>query len=268
MAREAVIQKVEGSVLRLTLNRPDVLNSINSEMATSLREAISRAAGDPAIRVVVLAAEGRAFCAGQDLAEVEALRKKQGRPDGSLDLGAIIESNYNPLVQAMRELEKPVVAVVQGVAAGAGATLALAADIVIASELASFMLAFSRVGLIPDGGGTFSLPRLVGLARATALSFLSEKLSASEAQQIGLIYKSVPAVVLEQEVARVVTQLATSATRGIGLTKRAFNQSYGSSLQEQLQLELELQREAGYTADFREGVSAFNERRTPNFSGT
>jgi 2-(1,2-epoxy-1,2-dihydrophenyl)acetyl-CoA isomerase len=267
MAREAVVRSIQGGVLTLTLNRPDALNSITTEMATKLREEFSAAATDPSVRVVLLQAEGRAFCAGQDLSEVTSFRKKQNRADGKLDLGAIIQSNYNPLVTAMRTLEKPVVCVVQGVAAGAGATLALAADIVIASEVATFVMAFSNIGLIPDGGGTFFLPRLVGLARATAMSFLGEKMTAVEAERAGLIYKAVPHLTLGQEVARVVERLANHPTRGIGLTKRAFNQSLGNTLSEQLLVEEETQRAAGYTFDFEEGVQAFSERRAPRFRG-
>lgn len=250
------------NVLSLTLNRPQVLNSFNAEMAYALQAALSQAASDLTIRAVLLSATGRAFCAGQDLSEVAP------REDGSLpDLGEILLKHYNPIIVALRELEKPIVCAVNGIAAGAGANLALAADIVVAAESASFVQSFAHVGLIPDSGGTYILPRLVGLARATAWSMLAEKVSAQDAEKFGLIYKAIPDADLASEANKLAQRLASMPTRGLALTKRAFQSSFQSDLEAQLALEADLQCQLGKSKDYLEGVTAFLAKRKPDFKG-
>jgi 2-(1,2-epoxy-1,2-dihydrophenyl)acetyl-CoA isomerase len=252
----------ELGVATVTLNRPDVLNSCNRPMVAELRDAVERAAADDAVRAVLLTGAGRAFCAGQDLAEVVP-------PDGSAmpDIGDIVEG-YNEFVLALRRIEKPVVCAVNGVAAGAGANLAFACDFVIAAETVSFIQSFCHIGLIPDSGGTFVLPRLVGLARATQLAMLGEKLPARQAQEWGLIYQVVEAAALDETATALARRLAAMPTRGLGLIKRGLNAGLGASLEEQLAFEEGLQREAGRTADYAEGVRAFVEKRKPVFTGT
>jgi 2-(1,2-epoxy-1,2-dihydrophenyl)acetyl-CoA isomerase len=257
--RGPVIVEVRGSVMKITLNRPDVLNSFNSEMARMLRDALDSARADRTVRAVLLTAAGRAFCAGQDLSEVN--------PPDAKDLGDVVRTSYNPIIRAIRKLEKPVVCAVNGVAAGAGANLALACDIVIASELASFIQSFSKVGLIPDSGGTFFLPRILGLPLATALTMLAEKVPADRALELGMIYKVVPDDALLRDATVLAKQLAEMPTRGLGLTKRGLNASLVNDLDRQLDLEESLQREAGKTEDYREGLSAFLEKRKPEFLG-
>jgi 2-(1,2-epoxy-1,2-dihydrophenyl)acetyl-CoA isomerase len=241
-------------------------------MAAELQHALRTAAEDDAVRAVLLTGAGRAFCAGQDLSEAVpgAVAPEGAAPIGGSrapDIAEIVRRTYNPSVRAIRALEKPVVCAVNGVAAGAGANLAFACDIVLAADTASFVQAFSKIGLIPDTGGTFFLPRLVGLARATALAFLGEKLAAAEAQAIGLIYRVVEAARLLEEARALARRLATQPTRGFGLTKRAFNQGLANDLDSQLEVEAELQAEAARTADFAEGVRAFLEKRQPSFAG-
>jgi 2-(1,2-epoxy-1,2-dihydrophenyl)acetyl-CoA isomerase len=248
-------------VLSLTLNRPDVLNSLNSELARELQDALASASSDKAIRAVLLTGAGRAFCAGQDLAE--AMPK-----DGILpDLGEFVRKGWNPIVLAIRTLEKPVVCAVNGTAAGAGANLAFACDLVFASATASFIQSFTKIGVIPDSGGTFILPRIVGLQRANALTMLAEKLTAQQAMEWGLIYKVVPAESLLADAFACAKHLATQPTRAFGLTKRGFNKSLGIDLGEQLKYEQVLQSEAGRSADYAEGVTAFIEKRQPRFTG-
>lgn len=251
----------ENGVGRVWLNRPDVLNSFHKEMALELQGLLSQIAKDDNVRAVLLSGEGRAFCAGQDLSEVVP------KPGIDLDLGDIVRASYNPIIRSIRHLEKPVVAAVNGIAAGAGANLALACDIVIASNTASFIQSFSKVGLIPDSGGTFLLPRLVGLSRATSLMLLGEKLPAEKALEMGLIYKVVPGEALLKEAIKLAEYLATQPTFGLGLTKRALNRSWGNNLDAQLDAEEELQRIAGQTQDYSEGVNAFLEKRPPTFTG-
>lgn len=259
---EFISQSIKDGVCVIALNRPTVLNSFNRQMCMELQQALDLAAKDPQVRAVLLCAEGRAFCAGQDLSEVAP------RPDGSLpDLGEIVRSCYNPIVLAIREIQKPVVCCVQGIAAGAGANLALACDIVVASKEASFAQVFSKVGLIPDSGGTFTLPRLIGVAKATALCMLGEKLSAEQAAEIGLIYRVVEASAAREEATKLAAQLAKLPTVGLAATKKAFNHSFQNSLEAQLALEAELQAACGKSADYREGVMAFLEKRAPNFKG-
>ena len=251
----------EQGVAIVTLSRPDVLNSFNRRMAEEVQKALATAAADPAVRAVLLTGNGRGFCAGQDLGEATA-----GDP-GSVDLGDIVAASYAPMVVAIREMEKPVVCAVNGIAAGAGANLALACDIVIASEDASFVQSFSRIGVVPDTGGTFFLPRLVGTARATALMFLAEKVSAQKALDWGMIYQVVPAAVLMESALALAKQLANMPTRGLALTKRALNRSMGGDYRGSLALEEQLQREAGKTEDYVEGVRAFLEKRKPVYTG-
>jgi len=262
MSHEFIVRETSQGVAVLTLNRPDVLNSFNSHMARELREALDACAADDTVRAVLLTGAGRGFCAGQDLADVDFPE------DGSApDLGAIVRDSYNPLIRRLRTIEKPVVCAVNGVAAGAGANLALACDIVIAAETASFVQAFVKVGLIPDSGGTFMLPRLVGLARATAMMMLGEKVTGDQAVAMGLIHQTCPPQVLFDTALRVATQLAAMPTRALGLMKRALNASLTHDLDHQLDMEETLQREAGQSADHAEGVKAFLEKRKPCFTG-
>lgn len=258
MAYEFISVVTEQGVSTLTLNRPDVLNAFNRPMARELQEVLAAAATDSTVRTVLLTGAGRGFCAGQDLGEAISAK---------LDLGDIVRTSYNPIVTAIREMEKPVVCAVNGVAAGAGANLALSCDIVVAAEDASFIQSFSKVGLVPDTSGTFFLPRLVGPARATALMFFADKVPASRALEWGMIYQVVPASVLLETASSVARQLATMPTRGLALTKRAINASFANDLAGQLALEEELQGQAGKTEDYAEGVRAFLEKRKPAYTG-
>jgi 2-(1,2-epoxy-1,2-dihydrophenyl)acetyl-CoA isomerase len=249
------------AVLTITLNRPDVLNSFNDEMASALQEALREAAHTTAIRAVLLTGAGRAFCAGQDLASVP------NEPDTNFDIGAIVRRQYNPIIRALRELEKPVICAVNGVAAGAGANIAFACDIVLAAREASFIQAFCKIGLIPDSSGTYFLPRLAGFARASGMMLLGDKISAEQAQQWGMIWQVVDAAELQTKARDLAKHLATQPTRGLGLTKRALNASLVNDLTTQLDVEEALQREAGRSHDFREGVQAFLAKRPPRFEG-
>lgn len=252
--------KVEG-IATLTLNRPDVLNSFNQAMAKELQNAFANCETDEAIRVVVLTGAGRAFCAGQDLAEAAP----QDQPWPNIE--KIVHESYNPIIRAIRQIEKPVIAAINGIAAGAGANIALACDIVLASAKASFVQAFCHIGLIPDSGGTFFLPRLVGLPRATAMMMLGEKISASQALEMGMIYQVHAPEALQTEIQHLATHLASRPTRGLGLTKRALNASFTNTLDAQLVIEADLQKAASETQDFKEGVNAFLEKRKPKFNG-
>lgn len=243
----------------LTLNRPDRLNAFNEELHRALAAALDVAADD-GCRAVLLTGAGRGFCAGQDLGD-------RANAEGPLDLGATVEAFYNPLIRRIRGLRKPVVCAVNGVAAGAGANIALACDIVLAARSARFIQAFAKIGLVPDSGGTFFLPRLVGDARARALMMLAEPLAAEKAAEWGLIWKVVDDASLMDEARALTAHLASQPTQGLALTKAALNTSAANTLETQLDLERDFQREAGRTPDYREGVSAFMEKRAPQFTG-
>ncbi len=258
----SVLVSVAAGVETITLNRPEKLNALNPEMHQLLRGALERAADEPAIRAVLLTATGRGFCTGQDLSERDV---RPGAPP--IDLSVSLGNHYNPLVRRMRALPKPIVCAVNGVAAGAGANLALACDIVVAARSASFVQAFSKLGLVPDAGGTYFLPRLAGMARAMGLALLAETLSAEQAAQWGLIWKVVDDAQLAGEARALAETLAAGPTKGYGLTKRALLASATNTLDAQLDLERDLQREAGLSDDYREGVTAFNEKRAPRFKG-
>ena len=249
-------------IARLTLNRPKQLNSLTHPLCTALRDALTRAATDRQTRCVVLSGSGRAFCAGQDLADIGI------DGDSPRDLGDILENDINPLVKLMHGMDKPVVCAVNGVAAGAGANIALAGDIVIARASAHFIQAFRHIGLMPDGGGTWLLPRLAGRARAMGMSLLGDPVSADDAQALGLIWKSVPDDEFESAVEETCKKLAEGPTTALALAKRAIAASGGNTLESQLDLERDFQRSASTTDDYLEGVRAFLEKRKPNFKGS
>ena len=262
MNYETILFELTGGIARLTLNRPDRLNSFNSAMHAEVRDALARLASDASVRVLVLTGAGRGFCAGQDLND------RAVAPDGTgVDLGDSIEKNYKPLVLTLRALPLPVIAAVNGVAAGAGANIALACDMVIAAKSASFVQAFAKLGLVPDSGGTWFLPRLLGNARALGLAFLGDKLSAEQAAQWGLIWKCVDDAELTNTVDELARHLAAAPTKGLARTKQAIYQSWSHSLEEQLDVERDYQRELGKSADYAEGVAAFTAKRPPKFTG-
>jgi 2-(1,2-epoxy-1,2-dihydrophenyl)acetyl-CoA isomerase len=256
----SILLEIADRVASITLHRPDRLNAFDEAMHAQLAQALDRIELDRAIRAVLLTGAGRAFCAGQDLSERQMA-------DATLDLGATLERLYNPLIRRIQRLERPVLCAVNGVAAGAGANLALACDIVLAARSASFIQAFCRLGLVPDSGGTFMLPRLVGPARAMGLAMLGEPLPAEQAEAWGLIWRCVDDDRLMDEAHALAAHLATQPTRGLGLIKRALHASADNGLDEQLDLERDLQREAGRTEDYHEGVAAFLDKRKPAFKG-
>jgi len=262
MNYDSIQFKTEGGVAVLTLNRPDRLNSFTRAMHLEVRDALTRVQADQSVRVLVLTGAGRGFCAGQDLADRAV---DPGAP--SVDLGASVEEFYAPLVLTLKNLPMPVICAVNGVAAGAGANLALACDIVLAAQSASFIEAFSKLGLIPDTGGTWHLPRLIGHARAMGLAMLGEKLSAEKAEAWGLIWRCVPDETLMDEALAMAKHFAAAPTKGLAFTKRAFQASYANTLAQQLQLEADMMRELGNSHDYREGVAAFLAKRAPQFKG-
>jgi len=252
----SVLISLEAGVQTITLNRPDKLNAFIPEMHQELRRALEQALDDAAIRAVLLTGAGRAFCAGQDLSQ-----RKVDPGAAPIDLSVSLGSYYNPLVRRLRELPKPVVCAVNGVAAGAGANIALACDVVLAARSASFVQSFARLGLVPDSGGTWFLPRLVGPARAMGLALLAEPLRAEDAERWGLIWKVLDDDQLVPEAVALARKLAAGPTKGYGLIKRALHASQGNSLDAQLDLERDLQREAGFSEDYRKGVAAFLEKK-------
>ena len=254
-----LIQEFKNGVCTITLNRPQVFNSFNKEMAMALQKVLDECEQDETVRAIVIKGEGKAFCAGQDLAEATD-------PNGP-EMQSIVKDHYNPIIERIRKIEKPIIAGVNGVAAGAGANIALACDLTVAKESASFIQAFSKIGLIPDSGGTFFLPRLVGMQKAMALMMTGEKVMAKDAVEMNMIYKAVADESFEEEVTRLAENLASMPTYGLGLTKRAMNASFTNSLTDQLALEEQLQTLAGKSEDFEEGVKAFMEKRTPVFKG-
>ena len=261
MSDATILYSVGDGIARLTLNRPERLNSFNGKMHAEVREALGRVAGDGA-RVLILTGAGRGFCAGQDLGD------RQAQQDSArADLGESIERNYKPLVLALRTLPVPTVAAVNGVAAGAGASLAFACDSVIAAKSASFIQSFGKLGLVPDSGATWFLPRLVGSARALGLAMLGERLSAADAAAWGLIWRCVDDADFAAAVERLAGELAAAATRGLVRTREAMQAGAMHTLAEQLDLERDFQRELGYTDDYAEGVAAFAGKRAPRFSG-
>jgi 2-(1,2-epoxy-1,2-dihydrophenyl)acetyl-CoA isomerase len=262
MNYQHILFEVADGIARLTLNRPDRLNSFNTVMHAEVRGALASIADGSRARVLVITGAGRGFCAGQDLGD------RAVAPGGTaVDLGDSIEKYYKPLIMTLRNLPLPIIAAVNGVAAGAGANIALACDLVVAARSASFVQAFSKLGLVPDSGGTWFLPRLVGTARAMGLAFLGEKLSAEQAAQWGLIWRSVEDAELAAAVDALARQLAAAPTRGIARTKQALYESWGRTLEQQLDTERDYQRELGRTSDYAEGVAAFTEKRSPHFTG-
>lgn len=245
--------------MTITLNRPEVFNSFNQFMGNAFQEALDLAANDDSVRCVVITGNGKAFCAGQDLKEVTA-------PDAP-DFTVIVEETYNQSIRRIRNMEKPVVGAINGVAAGAGANIALACDLTVAKKSVKFIQAFSKIGLIPDSGGTWMLPRLVGMQRAASLAFLGEPLGAEEAVDMGMIHAAVEDDQFENFTRDLTEKLANMPTKGIGLTKRAFNAGWQQSLSDHLTLERDLQMEASQSADYAEGVAAFLEKRKPTFTG-
>ena len=254
MSDSPILYQSEDNVGHIIFNRPDVLNSLNQPMHDQLRQFLNEAAAT--VRAVVISGEGRAFCAGQDLADI-----------GETPLGDIIERDYNPLIKLITELPLPVIAAVNGVAAGAGANIALAADIVIAAEDARFIQSFTNIGLVPDSGGTWILPRLIGFSRAKALCMSGEAVNAKQAEQWGMIWRTVPTDQLRAEALTLAKALALKPTWALAQTKAAFWQSANHSLGQQLEIEKTLQNQAAQTADYQEGIAAFKAKRQPHFIG-
>ena len=251
--------EIKEGVGKITLNRPDKYHSFVREMALQLQDALDKCNDDKSVRAILITATGKAFCAGQDLGEATD-------PNGP-ELTQIVQEHYNPIIRKIRNIEKPIVAAVNGVAAGAGASIALCCDIVVACESASFIQAFSKIGLIPDSGGTFFLPRLIGMQKAAALMMTAEPVTATDAVDMGMIYKVFSDDSFEEESWKLVSKLAVMPTKGLGLTKRLLNASYSNNFEEQLDMEDKCQTIAGNTSDFKEGIEAFFEKRKPNFKG-
>ena len=256
----SIIKEIKDKTAYLTLNRPEVFNSFNREMALLLQSELDACENNPDIRAIVITGMGKAFCAGQDLKEVTS-------PELNPGFKKILEEHYNPIISRIRSIEKPVIGAINGVAAGAGANIALACDVVIASENASIIQAFSKIGLIPDSAGTFFLPRLIGFQKASALMMLGDRVSAQDAEKMGMVYKVISSENFLEEVNAIANTLANMPTKALGLTKRLLNQSMTNSLEEQLDLESKLQIEAAQSEDYAEGVDAFVNKRKPEFKG-
>ncbi len=262
MSFETIKYQVIEGIATLTFNRPEVFNSLNEQMHSELKVALGKIKKDETIRVLIITGEGKAFCAGQDLND-----RSVNNADATIDLGESIERKYNPLIKTIYSLEIPVICKVNGVAAGAGVGIALACDFVIANEKASFIQAFCKIGLVPDSGNSFFLPKLIGMARAKELCMLGEKLSAHIAQEYGLISKVYSLDTIDEEVQKLALHFSNAPTYGLSLIKKALNESNDNTLNEQLELEKNLQRAAGNSNDYKEGVASFLEKRNPNFQG-
>jgi len=262
MAYETILFEVANGAARLTLNRPDRLNSFTVQMHGEVAEALTQVEQDESVRALLITGAGRGFCAGQDLADRAVAPGGEG-----VDLGESLENRYNPLIRRLVNLPKPVVCAVNGVAAGAGAHIAFAADIVLAAKSAKFIQSFANIGLVPDSGGTWILPRLVGQARAMGLALTGHPITAEQAESWGLIWRAVDDAKLMEEANALVEQFARGPTKGYAATKRAIRASWSASLDQQLDHERDNQRELGRSADYREGVAAFSEKRKPNFTG-
>lgn len=261
----SILFELKDSIAYITLNRPDKFNSFNREMALLLQNKLDECASMQEIRCVYITGAGKAFCAGQDIGE---LAPSQPPPEGEeITIAQILSEHYNPIVKRIRNLPKPVIAAVNGVAAGAGANIALCCDIVVAAESASFIQAFSKIGLIPDSGGTYTLPRLIGWQKASALMLTGDKVSANEAERLGMIYKVFADVTFEEESKKIAHTISQMPTRGLAYTKHVLNDSFTNSWEEQLQLEDEFQQKAASTDDYQEGINAFLEKRQAAFKG-
>ncbi len=256
---DSILFEIKNSVAIITLNRPEKMNSFNRQMALLLQKILDDCGTDKNIRAIYLTAHGKAFCAGQDLAELTG--------ENAPGFEVILAEHYNPIVIKIRTIEKPVVCAVNGVAAGAGANIALCCDVVVANSSATFIQAFSKIGLIPDSGGTFILPRLIGFQKASALMMLGDKISAAEAERIGMIYKVFPDENFVNDSLKIAVNLSQMPTKGLAYTKLALNASFNNSLAAQLKTEDELQYKAAHTIDYKEGVTAFIEKRIPVFKG-
>ena len=254
-----ILFDIKDGVGKITFNRPEKFHSIIRELALEFQNSLDKCINDSNVRAVLITAKGKAFCAGQDLEEAT--------DPNAPNITKIIQEHYNPIVRKIRCLEKPVIAAVNGVAAGAGASIALCCDIIVAKESASFVQAFSKIGLIPDSGATFFLPRLIGSQKATAIMMTADKINSKEAEKMGMIYKTFPDKSFESESWNLAKKLAKMPTKGLALTKKLLNSSYSNNLEEQLKIEENYQKQAADTADFKEGVSAFLEKRKPNFKG-
>ena len=256
----SILIKIENQVAYITLNRPDVFNSFNREMALLLQSILDDCEYNNDVRSIVITGNGKAFCAGQDLKEVTS-------PELNPGFKKILEEHYNPIITRIRAINKPIIAAVNGVAAGAGANIALSCDLVVASNKASFIQAFSKIGLIPDSGGTFFLPRLIGFQKASALMMLGDKVTAEEAEELGMIFKVISSESFNEEVEKLAIKLANMPTKALGLIKELLNKSITNTLEQQLELEGKLQIEAALSEDYTEGVNAFMEKRKPIFKG-